>query len=142
MANFKCPGCKRCFDNHRALGTHKRYCQTKITAVVMKLLEQRKVKLQERREKRVQLENVEEEREIEENAEVSGAESLYRTSVSRSLRFYSVQHLVQLARAYSESNTSASSFRKAKPQDTPSETIPRRAPSPTALHTSTSGCRQ
>ena len=111
MANFKCLGCKHCFNNHRALKTHKRYCQTKIMAVVMKLLEWRKVELQERREKRVKLGNVEEEpeigetsevpgakipyqtSEIEENAQISGAKIPYRISVSRSLSFYSVQSL-------------------------------------------------
>ena len=74
MANPKCPGWKYCFDNHQALRTHKRYCQTKIMAVVMKLLEECKVELQERREKRVKLGNVEEEHKIEETSEVSGAE--------------------------------------------------------------------
>lgn len=40
----------------------------------MKLLEECKVELQERREKRVKLGNVEEEHKIEETSEVSGAE--------------------------------------------------------------------
>ena len=62
----------------------------KITAVATKLLEWCKVELQERREKRVKLENVEEEPEIEENAEVLGPEIPFSTSVSRSLCFYGV----------------------------------------------------
>ena len=92
----------------------------KITAVVTKLLERRKVELQERREKRVKLENVEEEpeieensevsgakipyqtSEIEENAEVSGAEIPYQTSVRRSLSFYSVQSLSAVSQSLSQ----------------------------------------
>jgi len=53
----------------------------------MKLLEWRKVKVQERQEKRLKLENVEQEPEIEENAEVTGSEIPYPTSVSQTLYF-------------------------------------------------------
>jgi hypothetical protein len=84
MANLKCLGCKHHFNSHQALGTHKRYCQTKITAVATKLLERHKVKLLERREKRVKLDNVGEGLEIEENAEVLGSKIPYPTSVSQS----------------------------------------------------------
>ena len=59
-------------------------------AVATKLLEWRKVELQERKEKRVKLENVEEELEIEDNAEVLGSEIPFSTSVSQSLCFYDV----------------------------------------------------
>lgn len=66
MATFKCPGCKQHFNNPRALGTHKRYRKTKITAVATKLLEQCNVNLEKKREKRARLESIEEEPEIQE----------------------------------------------------------------------------
>ena len=136
----------------QALRTHKRYCQTRIMAVATKLLEQCKVELQERREKRVKLGNVEEEPKIEENSEVPGNEIPYWTSEIEVPKYHIKylwvkvylstvsNHLVQLARAYSKSHTCNTSIWKAEPQDMPSETISRQTSSPTTLHTSTSTC--
>jgi len=64
MATCKCPGCKHHFNNHRALGTHKRYCQTKITAIARKLLEQHKI-IMERIAREENIVNPKEEPEVE-----------------------------------------------------------------------------
>lgn len=60
MPSFKCPGCKEEFASGRSLGTHKRYCKEKITAVTAQLLEERKVNLEKKAQKRQKLEAVEE----------------------------------------------------------------------------------
>lgn len=88
MATFKCPGCKARFDNNRALGTHKRYCKTKITAAATKLLERRKLNMEKRM---VEPEGVEEELGIEGGDEVLPARPM---SVSRNLPwlFYRVSY--------------------------------------------------
>lgn len=81
MAKFRCPGCKKRFDNSRALGTHRRYCATKITAVATKLLEQCKLNSEKRR---VDPKAVEEEPETEDN-EVPAADTPCPMPVSRDI---------------------------------------------------------
>jgi hypothetical protein len=96
MVTFKCPGCKRHFSNHRALGTHKRYCQTKITAIARKLLERRKTNMERMaREENIVNPEGEEELEIEQDDEVLDAEIPCPTSVSQSLDIYSIHSLTR-----------------------------------------------
>jgi hypothetical protein len=78
MATFKCPGCNERFGSSRALGTHKTYCQTKITAVASKLLERRRLNAERRG---TEPEVLEEELEIE-GDDVPAAEIPCPTPVS------------------------------------------------------------
>jgi hypothetical protein len=60
MAAFKCIGCNRNFDDQRAVNAHKRYCKSKTTAVVTRLLQQRKINLEKKAdEMRRRLEDLE-----------------------------------------------------------------------------------
>lgn len=50
MAVIKCPGCSRQFDTNSGLATHKRSCRAKINAAASKLLQERKVNLNNKAE--------------------------------------------------------------------------------------------